>query len=418
MPAWALALLLAMPAQPASQATSSIHGSVTATFDTLPRAAATELRTRADVEAAYNPRSWARFRLEGFAEGLVADRGRRVTAAIASAREAWVEVGGKRADLRVGFGRIVWGRLDEVQPSDVINPLDTTRFILDGRSEARLPVAIVRGRVYAGEKLTLEGVLVPRFRRGTFDQLDEATSPFNLLSEELAGVPFAPPIDTIDRRTPRATLSNLQGGGRASMTFDRVDVDVAAYRGFENFGLVTIEPTFAPPPAPVFTLAERFPRFTMVAGDFETVTGKWAVRGETALFTEKTFLAASRPGTVSGHAIDAGVGVDRKTGEFRVFASLLFHRDWAPSDPAIERSNVDLVGSIERTFGRDRYLARAFAVVNPSDRAGFARSVFLWKMRDDVAVELSAATFFGRGDDVLSRFHGRDFVLTRIRYQW
>jgi len=200
------------------------------------------------------------------------------------------------------------------------------------------------------------------------------------------------------------------------MTFDRVDVDVAAYRGFENFGLVTIEPTLAPPA--VFTLVERFPRFTMIAGDFETVTGRWAVRGEAALFTEKTFLAASRPGTVSGHAIDAGVGIDRKTGEFRIFASLLFHRDWAPTDPAIERSNVDLVGSIERTFGRDRYLARAFAVVNPSDKAGFARSVFLWKMRDDVAVEVSAAAFLGRGDDVLSRFHGRDFVLTRIRYQW
>jgi hypothetical protein len=194
------------------------------------------------------------------------------------------------------------------------------------------------------------------------------------------------------------------------MTFDRVDVDVAAYRGFETFGLVTLEPVMA--------LVERFPRYTMIAGDFETVKGKWAVRGETALFAEKTFLAASRPGTVSGHAIDAGVGVDRKTGEFRIFASVLFHRDWAPSDPAINRSNVDLVGSIERTFSRDRYLARAFAVVNPDDKAGFARFVLLWKMRDDVAVELSAAAFFGRGDDVLSRFHRRDFVLTRIRYQW
>src|SRR5436190_330719 len=91
-----------------------------------------------------------------------------------------------------------------------------------------------RGRVYAGDKLTFEGVLVPRFRRGTFDQLDEATSPFNLVAEQLASVPFAPPIDTIDRRTPPATLSNMQGGARASMTFDRVDLDVAAYRGFDS----------------------------------------------------------------------------------------------------------------------------------------------------------------------------------------
>lgn len=418
MSAWALAFLLAVPAPPARAPTHALHGSFSATFDALPRAGVTELRTRADLEAVSNPRSWARFRFEGFAEGLAADRHGRVSTATASVKEAWVEVGGARADLRVGYSRIVWGRLDEIQPTDVINPLDTTRFILDGRSDARLPVAVVRGRVYAGETLTLEGVLAPRFRRGTFDQLDENTSPFNLLSDQLATVPVAPPIDSIDRREPRTAWSNLQGGGRVSMTFDRVDVDVSAYRGVESFGLVTIEPAMAAPGMPPFALVERFPRFTMIGGDFETVKGQWAVRGETAVFTEKTFLAASRPGTVGGRAIDAGIGVDRKTGGVRVFASVLFHRDTSAEDPAIDRANVDLVGSIERTFGRDRYLARAFAVINPDDKAGFARSVFLWKVRDAVAIEVSAATFFGQGDDVLSRFHGRDFVLTRIRYQW
>ena len=63
----------------------------------------------------------------------------------------------------------MWGRLDEVQPTDVINPIDAARFLLDGRSAARLGVAFVRGRYIASDRFAVEGVLVPVFARGTYD---------------------------------------------------------------------------------------------------------------------------------------------------------------------------------------------------------------------------------------------------------
>src|SRR4030095_3674156 len=82
----------------------------------------------------------------------------------------------------------VWGRLDEVQPTDVINPLDVSRFFFEGRSEARMPVALLRGRLFLGDRATIEAVYVPIFRKGRFDQLDEDTSPFNLASDLAAGL--------------------------------------------------------------------------------------------------------------------------------------------------------------------------------------------------------------------------------------
>ena len=71
-----------------------------------------------------------------------------------------------------------------------------------------------------------------------FDQLDEATSPFNL----------APPAAR-DWPEPETTPRNVQGGGRFTSTVGRVDWGVSAYRGFRTF------PTY--------------PRSTMVGGDFE-----------------------------------------------------------------------------------------------------------------------------------------------------
>lgn len=337
----------------------------------MPKQDAQELRPRITFSGTAEIAKNARVHVDGIVEGLVADRqrrGGRVNALSADARDAWIEVAGKHADVRAGYGRLAWGRLDEVQPSDVINPIDTARFFLEGRSEARLPVGFARARVFPSSSVTIEGVLVPFFRRSTFDSLDEKTSPFNLIP----GVPQP------------AGPGAMQGGGRVSATLGRVDVSTSVYRGRDTF----VSP-------------QGYRRFTMVAGDFETVAGAWAVRGETALRIDQAF--------------DVGVGVDRKTGEFRLFASAILHRDFAT--PFAEAStNLNVIGSIERKFGRDHYLARAFGIVNPDDRSGFLRGLLLWSATDQVAVEVSAAKFVGSGDDGISRFAGRDFAGVRIRW--
>jgi hypothetical protein len=155
----------------------------------------------------------------------------------------------------------------------------------------------------------------------------------------------------------------------------------------------------------------------MISADFETVVGEWVWRGEAALFAEKS-LASATGNVVRGRALDAGVGVDRRTGEFRVFASAVLRREWSAAEPSVDRTDLSLIGSIERQFGRERYLARVFGVVNPVDASAFVRGLFVWRLQDDVALEASAAAFPGTGDDAVSRFKTRDFVLTRLRWRW
>lgn len=340
----------------------------------LPKQDAQELRPRITFSATAELSKNVRVHLDTIVEGLVADRertGGRVNAITADARDAWIEAGGKRADIRAGYGRLSWGRLDEVQPSDVINPIDTARFFLEGRSEARLPVGFARARVFPTSAVTIEGVVVPFFRKSVFDSTNEKvekTSPFNLVPG------FTGPDGPDD----------IQGGARVSATAGRVDFSTSVYRGTDTF----ISP-------------QGYKRFTMIAGDFETVRGAWAIRGESALKVDQSF--------------DVGAGVDRKTGEFRVFASAIVHRDFAtPFAPA--STNLDVIGSLERKFGRDHYLARVFAIVNPADRSGFVRGLAIWSVSDRLSVEASAAKFAGTGDDSISRFSGRDFIGARLRW--
>jgi hypothetical protein len=147
-------------------------GHVSLLADHLPNRSATELRARIFAEEKHDAGPHVRLAASGFVEGLVADRGGSTTDAIVEPRELTITLRERRFELTAGLGRIVWGRLDELLPTDVVNPLDVSRFFFEGRSEARLAVPLVRAAFYASDKASVEAIYVPFFRRGRFDLLD------------------------------------------------------------------------------------------------------------------------------------------------------------------------------------------------------------------------------------------------------
>ncbi len=406
---------------------------------------AAELRARLFVEEKVEPSPRLRLTISGFAEGLLSRRPapgsntglQSVNDGIVRVQDANLAVLGSRVDLLAGYARIAWGKLDEIQPTDVINPLDVSRFFFEGRSEARLPMLLARARVHVTERVTLEGVYLPDFRRGRFDQLDEPTSPFNLpvsAAEDpvvclAIGCPTA--AIPVSERAPAFTVKNAQGGARASVTTGRVDWSVSAFRGFESFGLYTLEgvqtiPPVLPPfrPADPPTVAVVYPRFTMIGADFEAVRGKWGLRGEAAAFVDDNFQSPDLR-VVAGRSFDGGVGVDRRAGDYTLSGTVLVHSETYDSplaaagvgrDAIDGRTDVSLVVSADRTFTRERYRLRGFGVYNATEASGFLRGIAMASLRDNVALEASLGWFAGAGRDLVGRFSDSDFAYVRFKY--
>ena len=382
----AASLSLPMPAYAQS---ASLTGSVSALVDILPNVpraeSVTELRLRAAADVRIEAKPWLRFRFAGLADGLVADRNGTVSAANADALEAWVEASGAFSDLRVGMGRLAWGRLDEIQPTDVINPIDVSRFLLEGRSEARIAVPLVRARLLPSDRLTIEAVLVPHFRQGRFDRLDEASSPFNLPADRSPADAVPPGFCGVVRTcAERWSFSHqpvdgrLQGGARVAGTSGRVDWSVSAWRGFLPFGLVALDDVEQG------TASLVHARYTMLGADLETVKGKWAIRGELAFFPNRPTQGGPGLGLgiFEGHALEGGAGVDRRAGDFTLSATMLLRWDhiqyrvpeWpGPRDSykILEKpvSNLSFVTGFSRSYNRDRVETRMFALINPADAA-------------------------------------------------
>ena len=416
-------LIVALLVSPAAY--GQVNGNVSVMADAIPdisEAAGSqsifELRTRISGEWRGQPAPHFRFNFSAYVDTLLADRGptgdSSARDAIARPGDLYVEYTSDRFELRGGMSRIVWGRLDEFQPTDVVNPLDLTRFLLEGRSEARLPVGLVRGRMFLPHNTVIEAILVPVFRAGRFDQLDESTSPFNLLATAEV---------TVNRAEPEFGVGNLQGGARVTTTSGRVDWALSVYRGFRTFPTVTVVPAFAPPAMAL----ETFPRFAMVGGDFETVRGAWGVRGEAAAFVEDELQSTVLGRGVPGRSVDAGIGVDRKAGNYRIAGDVLWStrrvdlNDETP-DPSrqlaadeLNGGNWNLVAAVDRSFARETRNVKVFLVNDPSDRTTFARVIASVSLRDNVWLEGSGGLFTGASDDTFGRLTRRDFVYARLK---
>jgi hypothetical protein len=407
---------------PAAEPWISVRAQAAALIDVVPEQDATELRPQVAVAIEAAPGGWARFRFDARAEALAADRNGYRSDARLRITEAWFEAYGRHVDARVGLGRLVWGRLDEVSPSDVVNPIDAARYLFEGRGAARLPVPFGRIRLFPSEGLTLETILVPVFVRGRFDELDEATSPFNLIGDVVIPPELRLESAIPEHDEPSASVRNLSGGVRALVTIGRMDVTALVYRGFEPFGPVVIEvvPTAGAVPsvAAGARLVEEHPRFTVVGADLETVSGVWAWRAEVVAAVEKSLASPANMGLLQGRTLDVGAGVDRRAGDYRLYAAVLAHHERSTGAPTVRRTDVNLVGSVERPLARERYLARGFVVINPGDGSAFLRGAVRWRASDRAAVDASAGTFLGTSGDRIGQFRDRDFAFVRFSYDF
>jgi len=382
--AFVLWLLLAA----AGHASAQVQGHVSLMFDALPdldsasgNQHVSELRARVFAERADDFGEHLRIVVSGYVDGLVADRasvgGQDTTRdVIVRPADVYADLVFSRFDVRVGAARIVWGRLDEFQPTDVVSPIDLTRFLFEGRTEARLATGLVRGRVFLPRSTTVEAIVVPAFRASRFDQLDERTSPFNLPGG-------------IERREPGFGIESLQGGARITSTLRRVDWGASAYRGVRSVPVATLIPTPGGP-----AVVGTHPRFTMVGGDFETVRGAWGVRGEAAAFIDH-----------AAESFEGGVGLDRRAGAVRVGGNVLWSND----------AGLSLVAAADRSFARETRTVRLFTVYDPGDRTVFVRGIAAVSLHENTWLEGSAGVFTGSSLDTLGQLARRDFFYARLK---
>jgi hypothetical protein len=419
------------PAAVTAQPNVTHRGSIAAMVDGLPNVDATELRVRVedtlDVEV---NEAWT-IRAGSWIDALAGSRrGDGAADLVYQPGEIHARYRHDRFDLTAGFQRVVWGTLDEIQPTDVVNPLDISRFLFDGRSDARLPVLALRGRLFLPDDTTIDAVYVPFFRRGRYDLVDEDTSPFNLLAGTCLDEVCAAGGSAVLRlsQDPPRTVGSGSVGARVSRTAAGVDLSASIYRGWQAFPLASIAAvpdavtrgaSAAASPGAAVVLSESWSRITMIGMDAEAARGAVTWRAEGAVLVDTAVQSQPGAPTADGRSLQIGAGLDWTVRAWRTFGNVIGRRAWAVGSRAAlvpASGGIQLVGGAERKFTRDTRLVRAFAVVDPTQGTSFVRGLGAWNVRDNLWLEASAAWLAGDGMDFLGQYTDRDFVSVRVKY--
>jgi hypothetical protein len=206
--------------------------------------------------------------------------------------EAFVELFFQSFELRLGKQKVSWGQLDEVQPTDNLNPEDVSEFFFRPELERKIGVPALRLTGYQGP-WTGDLVWAPAYTAYRFPNRDDRWFPPLLEVPRVVDTPLgALPVTTRypDVDPPPFTLASSDVGLRVTRFVRGAEVSASVFHGFdkqETFGAqgeASVVPTGDPaaPAAPSVdvAIAPTLHRITVVGADLAVPVWMLALRAE------------------------------------------------------------------------------------------------------------------------------------------
>ncbi len=102
--------------------------------------------------------------------------------------ESFIRYRGERFRLTAGAQTIIWGRIDELPPTDRLSVVDLSRFILDDLQDRRRPTLALRAEAFLGADSKLDLVWVPVFRAAVLPERDSVWFPVDRERGRILGI--------------------------------------------------------------------------------------------------------------------------------------------------------------------------------------------------------------------------------------
>ncbi len=274
--------------------------------------------------------------------------------------------------LTLGAQTVLWGRVDELPPTDRLSVRDVSRFVLDDVEDRRRAVPAARWEEFVGE-YKLDFLYVPDFRAAELPEQDSIWSPVDRERGRFIGLPLDPRMAPLIRQGRFVEDDDGRGGWGLRLRRVGRDLDYAltvqdARHSLPYYELdpavrqqllATGDTTGALAAAPQ-TFIARHPRTWVVGGDLAYASGASTWRFELAWLSD-------HPATtddlryITLDAVDWVAGVEFFPGDrnLRITAQLRGLHLLGADQPLLDRENIHtLFGDIESPFARDRWRIR------------------------------------------------------------
>lgn len=185
---------------------------------------------------------------------------------VSELREAYVEIARSDWELTIGRQIIVWGRADEINPTDVLSPKNYVLLLPDGLSAYRFGTTALKVDYFAQRNIRLTAIWLP------------------ITSTSVIPLSDPPPGVRVEAQPPNVRIENGTAGFKIDRTGDAVDASIAYAYGYNLLPEVRLTSLTSDPDtgAPRARVALAHAHQHMIGADFATTWGRLGLRGEVA----------------------------------------------------------------------------------------------------------------------------------------
>ena len=394
------------------------------------------------------------------------------------AEEAYLEVDQAYWEFKGGIQKVQWGKLDEINPTDNLNPQDFSRFVLDKRVDRKIGVPMLKLDVFPPqwETFRIEAVWVPVFVPFRMARPGERWFPPIFYVGPSVDIPYpgtslVVPVAVRERipepDLPARSFENSQAAMRVSKTVRNVDLALSYFYGFDTFtpvyrgeGWLDVSLSGFPPTPRVSYSIDLLPQFDKVhvwGLEVSSAIGAFTLRSEWAYFKGsyhsvsmkpevlmesipipplselasrlvEDWIRTGQPRTVirldpelslKRDAIRGGVGVDYLWKEHLFTAQILVEhiRNW---DPRLLMDEFDVFGTLDFRFSfLDGALnAELAGMVNFSQESLLLAPEVSYKITPAVTGTARLVFIDGPFYSLIGQYTDNDQVQVRVRYSF
>lgn len=306
----------------------------------------------------------------------------------------------KNVRVTLGTQNVLWGRVDEISPTDRMGRVDFSRAILDKLPDRRRAVPTVRAE-YFGAGFKLDGVLLPVFDDAVMPHARSVWNPVDTVNGRILSIGNLPGI--VGAHVVKADI-NGAGGAGLRLTAEGEGFDY----GFSVQRVRQSQPYYKVILGAPVVLQAVHPFSTVVGAELETERMGATWRMEVALssdapLTTQAFQFRTDP------ALNVVIGAEFFPGdrETRVTLQLAGQRIFT-NQAVLDRTRIySLTGEIEHPFANGRWRADLRFSLGLNGRDRYFNPQLTYTGVDQQEIYLAAHLFSG-ADNTLGGFYRRN----------
>jgi len=363
-----------------------------------------ELRTTVTVNEYFDLTPWLSIGLGGGLRGLLSTREFAPSAEDFIVDENYIHIHFNSLSAKLGYLRETWGKLDQISPLDILNPIEVSSAFLDCEKEqAKIPIPMSVFSVYFSDTLTFKLSLIPFFEKSVYDDLEEDSSPYNV-------VEFPLPLE---EQVPEKAIGNVEFGTGVFLTLRETDCALYYFRGFQDFPAYRIENIL--PPTKIFA---QYPLIHMLGLDFETVVDRWGIRGECSLLFGEGYQRTSEINYIEANALTSGIGLDTSYADNYFNASVLYRTIFVTESIEEEKNEISITANFEKRIAYDTVEVDFLGMYNVFSGSIYGKATLSVSPIDNFWISSAISVFEGESGDYLGRFRDKDAYYLELVYNF